>query len=109
MAFFEYRQNNSGGSFDAPNLTVIVEAPDAEIADVIAQRHGVYFDGCEKGIDCDCCGDRWSRAYGDGKPVPSLYGEPIEAADKSPIISMYAGLQHLVVFADGSTKEYPAA
>ena len=21
---------------------------------------GVYFDGCDIGLDCSCCGDRWS-------------------------------------------------
>jgi hypothetical protein len=62
--FFEYRQNNSGGSFDIDdNLTVrvIVEAKDQEQAIQIGENLGIYFDGCDKDMDCPCCGDRWYR------------------------------------------------
>ena len=59
--FFTYCQNNSGGVFDQ-NETVdvytIVEADSADEADRRAEAIGIYFDGCEKDIDCECCGDR---------------------------------------------------
>jgi hypothetical protein len=86
MPFFEYRQNNSGGGFDFDtddgiSVLVIIEAPDAETADFKARRIGIYFDGIDDGRDCDCCGDRWYSAYGEGDPVPSHYGTPLAEAD----------------------------
>jgi hypothetical protein len=60
--FFCFDQNNSGGSFVVDEkLThrVIVEADDEDEASDIGERLGVYFNGCEDGYDCDCCGDRW--------------------------------------------------
>lgn len=74
--FYAYRQNNSGGSFYGP-INVIIEADSAEEADHIATTHAdspIYFDGCSIGRDCDCCGDRWYRAY-DGHAEPLVYGE----------------------------------
>ena len=65
MAWFEYRQNNSGGSFDVDTkvcCTVWIEADGSDAADVKAGELGIYFDGCDSGPDCECCGDRWTRA-----------------------------------------------
>lgn len=62
--FYEIRQNNSGGSFDKNMPRCMwIEASSEEEACEIAEEHGVYFDGIEKGIDCHCCGDRWSRPW----------------------------------------------
>lgn len=71
--FFEFNQNNSGGTFitDASRGIgeyVIIEAADAKEANSLAQQKGLYFDGCESGQDCDCCGDRWYD--------PSACGDP---------------------------------
>ena len=41
--------------------TLHIEAKSAEQANQLAEQHGIYFDGVERGIDCDCCGDRWTR------------------------------------------------
>ena len=60
--WWQYDQNNSGGSYEGPACLVFVEATDAASADAIAQQHGIYFDGCDRGIDCACCGDRWDHA-----------------------------------------------
>jgi hypothetical protein len=84
--FFEYSQNNSGGGFDYDtndgiSVLVIIEAPDAETADFKARRIGIYFDGIDAGVDCDCCGDRWYSAHGGGDPVPSHYGTPLPEAN----------------------------
>jgi hypothetical protein len=83
MAFFEYHQNNSYGSFtvtDAISEFVIIEAANSKEADQKAETLGIYFDG---GGDCPCCGDRWRRADADGDDVPSLYGEPVEKFETS--------------------------
>lgn len=80
MPYFEYSQNNSGGVFihdkDVAEF-VIIEAPDAEAANTRAEEIGIYFDGCEDGRDCRCCGDRWHHAWNKGFSKPMLYGEPL--------------------------------
>ena len=63
MPLFQFRQNNSGGRWIGPKV-VVVRAPSAGQANQIAQDQGpVYFHGVAKGIDCDCCGDRWNRVH----------------------------------------------
>lgn len=63
MNFYEYRQNNSGGSFDMDlGENVYVQANDAEEANSIALNNGIYFDGVYYERDCACCGDRWYEA-----------------------------------------------
>lgn len=82
--WFHYRQNNSGGHFDYDpkegiSVNVYVEARDAKEADFRAEQIGIYFDGIENGMDCDCCGDRWtaqdwcsSEVNDDVVPAPDL-------------------------------------
>tara|TARA_R110000824_G_scaffold161892_1_gene337395 strand:- start:2273 stop:2641 length:369 start_codon:yes stop_codon:yes gene_type:complete len=82
LRWFTYQQNNSGGSFNkdsAVDRNVFVQAPSADEANEIAVKIGIYFDGCSRGIDCSCCGDRWRSVFTeeDGDPVPSLYGSPV--------------------------------
>jgi len=84
MPFFDFRQNNSGGSFISDHvrgisLTVVVEAADYREANERAEMIGLYFDGAG---DCSCCGNRWSEQWAgeDGDPVPSIYGVPLEEA-----------------------------
>lgn len=80
MSFFTFSQNNSGGSFvETDDLThyVIIEANTADEANTRAEFFGIYFDGCEDGRDCNCCGDRWDRASGSGDPVPLIYGHSV--------------------------------
>lgn len=62
--FFCYRQNNSGGSFvvdDNVTVNVYIQANSMDEANNIAESIGIYFNGCEMGRDCSCCGDRWYR------------------------------------------------
>lgn len=78
MKFYTYTQNNSGGSFDVDENVahyVIIEAENSDDADMIAEGVGVYFDGCSKGMDCECCGDRWYSAYREGSESPQIYGD----------------------------------
>ena len=65
MNWYHYHQNNSGGHFFVDNCVchnVFIEAPDLYSADAEAELHGIYFNGVEKGYDCECCGDRWYGA-----------------------------------------------
>lgn len=84
MAFYTFSQNNSGGSFeydDFQGIThhVIIEADNDREAIIEAERIGLYFNGCNEGRDCPCCGDRWSDWLdsSDGKEVPEVYGAPV--------------------------------
>lgn len=86
--FYTYDQNNSGGSFTVDEkagicIIVVIEAADADHANARAEDIGLYFDGCDKGMDCDCCGDRWYKVDNrDAKIVPSLYDTPIDEYTK---------------------------
>ncbi len=84
---YEYCQNNSGGSFTSVEWTgpedlggvfnsmegyrtkaydVWVMAESEAEADELVQKYaGVYFQGIEKGLDCECCGDRWYGGFED--------------------------------------------
>lgn len=82
LKWYHFDQNNSGGSFDIDacvDKSVYIQAYDAESANNIAESVGIYFDGCDAGLDCECCGDRWSRLYWDedGHEVPTCYGKPV--------------------------------
>jgi len=60
--FFEFSQNNSGGSFvvdDKVCHRLFIEAEDESKATRIAEDLGCYWNGVSNGMDCDCCGDRW--------------------------------------------------
>ena len=64
--WYEYSQNNSGGSHvydDNRGLSewVFIEADSAKDADNHAEAIGIYFNGVDDDRDCDCCGDRWYR------------------------------------------------
>jgi hypothetical protein len=77
MAWFEFDQNNSGGSFDIDpqcglGPRVWIEAIDYADANDRAEALGIYFDGCENERDCDCCGDRWYRQYDEGEELPVI-------------------------------------
>ncbi len=77
--YYTYVQNNSGGSFTGPAHYVIIKATSAKEANRIAEDHGLYFNGCDTGQDCDCCGDRWNEQYDDefGTESPMIYGMPV--------------------------------
>lgn len=86
--FFSFDQNNSGGSFvkdDSAGISeyVIIEANDSQHANRRAEDIGLYFNGCDTGNDCECCGDRWYQVSdSDATEVPESYGKPIETAKK---------------------------
>lgn len=79
--YYCFGQNNSGGSFTyRPNAGighfVIVEALDYRHANARAEQIGLYFNGCDSGMDCSCCGDRWSAQWSEdsGNDTPMVYG-----------------------------------
>jgi hypothetical protein len=79
MPLYTFSQNNSGGRFSGPALYVIVEAANGDEANYLAVDNGVYFDGCNEGMDCSCCGDRWSRQWRDiGSSEPMIYGKRLK-------------------------------
>jgi hypothetical protein len=77
--FYTFYQNNSGGSFDiTEDLAeyVIIEASNHEEANQIAESIGIYFNGCEARIDCECCGNRWYPvSQYEGTEEPEIFGE----------------------------------
>lgn len=101
--FFTYRQNNSLGVFHADDkvaVYVIIEADGAKEADQRAQDWaGIYFNGCDSGDDCPCCGDRWSEAWDDneGTEEPTIYGEPAQE---------YLGENNLAFVRAGDDQRY---
>ena len=77
LKWFTYVQNNSGGSFtvndDVANY-VIIQAHNADEANLIALEYGIYFGGVASGLDCSCCGDRWYMVNDDeGTNQPMIY------------------------------------
>jgi hypothetical protein len=62
MPYYRFKQSNSGGAFDTEQgYSVFVEAASPEAANTRAETVGIYFDGVSSGMDCSCCGDRWSE------------------------------------------------
>lgn len=77
--FYTFRQNNSGGVFevnDSVKHYVIIEADSAEEAnDIASENTDIYFNGVDKNMDCECCGDRWFVVDElDGTETPTIYG-----------------------------------
>lgn len=81
--WYTFSQNNSGGGFDVDEdsgigYAVIVEAESSGEASDRAEKIGLYFNGVEDGMDCECCGDRWHPVSDrDGKPEPMIYSEKV--------------------------------
>ena len=115
MPFFQFKQNNSGGSFmhdekSGIGYAVIIEAENAPLANHFAEEIGLYFDGVRDGRDCGCCGDRWSEAWKeDGDTVPSIYSQPVEEAakiDPKASWSSWWGLPIYVHYRDGRVVKH---
>lgn len=102
MKFFDFRQNNSGGTFhfdEKKGIThfVIIEAAHAEDAVSKAEAIGLYFNGHG---DCECCGERWSDDV-DAADEPMLYGEPARDYPATGTTWMPKGKEIVVHYADG--------
>jgi hypothetical protein len=104
MPWFHFRQNNTGGSFDGP-VHVLIEARNADYAnDRALVESPVYFDGCDDGFDCPCCGDRWYRAYAsEGTEQPKIYGVPLDEYDPNVPLTQWYDSDILVVPLEGDS------
>lgn len=72
--FYKFTQNPSCGMFDLSEEDkighfVFVEASDFRAANKKAEEIGLYFDGVDQDLDCDCCGDRWKAFSCEGIDV----------------------------------------
>lgn len=111
VAFFEFIQNNSGGTFSFNSERgishwVIIEAHSADEANRKAESIGLYFDG--RG-DCSCCGNRWYEARGKGDAVPSVYGEPAKEIKFGPWSrrrKWMGGPEGFIHYADGRIESF---
>lgn len=103
--FYTFRQNNSGGKFevnDSVKHYVIIEADNAEEANNIAgEKTDIYFNGVDKNIDCECCGDRWDEQdESDGTETPMIFGVDVfKYKDDLPIFKP----EYIVYYKDGHT------
>lgn len=90
MKWFQYTQNNSGGTFDQDDKVshyVLIQAPNASVADSLAEAMaGIYFNGVAEGNDCECCGDRWPAQWSDeGYDEPLIYGQPVSEYSEAAV------------------------
>lgn len=122
--WYEYSQNNSGGRFDIDDdvsIRVLIQAEDKYAANREARAVGIYFDGCIQGLDCDCCGDRWSEAWdaieefsvyswkgGRTGQRRKTYDSVVDYAQALADEDDWAGKQHSVVvhFANGAKTKF---
>lgn len=81
MSIYLFEQHNSGGVFHCNDKIchrVFIEAYDLDGAIDFATDIGIYFDGCDIGADCPCCGDRWYRPFDTDELVfPIKYSKEI--------------------------------
>jgi hypothetical protein len=106
--FFCFHQNNSGGSWKkGMPMYLIVEAVDAEDANRRAENAGAYFNGCDDGRDCSCCGDRWYAKWRDdeGTDEPCVYDKPFREYAASSDAKTWQHLATRVVYMDGRVEE----
>lgn len=108
-----YDQNNSGGSFticDEVAEYVFVEGMDQADIDRRAQDKGIYFDGCDTGQDCPCCGNRWSRVY-ETFEGPQIYGQVLDKFFETKRCAWaHAGEPYVIIhYLNGKTKIYDPA
>lgn len=81
LKWFEFNQHGSNGYFEVNDKvcsTLFIEAESFEKAKLKAEELGCYWDGVLKGIDCPCCGDRWT-AYDCEVNLEKMMAEGIEA------------------------------
>ena len=105
LKFYTFRQTNTGGKFEVnKNISqfVLIEALSYKEANERAEGIGIYFNGCESGLDCDCCGDRWDELdeYNKGTESPEIYGKkPSEYVSYSPF-----DYEYRIHFANGNIE-----
>lgn len=117
--FYEYRQNNSGGTFHLDkksglSVLVIFEADSAVEANHRAEDAGIYFDGLDTGRDCYCCGTRWDPLVDNefGSDEPSMYRTPLSNKEEVgkfsdyTLRSLYPTPFGYIHYADGTKQSF---
>lgn len=82
MNWYKFSQNNSGGSFitnDKVCHMLYIEAETFKEAVIKAESLGCYWNGVADGIDCPCCGDRWTRWRDDPIDIDKYIDDGYEA------------------------------
>lgn len=108
MAWYEWTQNNSGGSFDVDDKIthrLFIEAETKDEAEAKAESIGVYYDGCQSGMDCECCGDRWYEGHELELPYYSGAETVEEAAQYLADKYGWCSPDARIFYKDGSVKE----
>jgi hypothetical protein len=110
MGVYVFDQNNSYGRWKGPAKNIIVEATDVEAAQRGAEAAGAYWNGCASGVDCPCCGDRWSKPWND-KPNYETVEEAVRALSdnrwRRPEWEEEAGGLYVIVRASPMRSEGP--
>lgn len=116
LKWYQFRQNNSGGRFtqnDSVGTYVLIQARSGEEANDLAEdKAGIYFNGCDDGQDCSCCGDRWYRTSSDdGDKEPLIYDTPVEDYFSSPSngLRSFFNTTAVVYYFDGTKIVYEEA
>lgn len=110
--FYIFQQNNSGGRFKIDEkrgigYLVAVEARNAKEANNKASDIGLYFDGFVNGLDCPCCGDRWSRVYEDKYDASNSVGELKERYSRDSYLKKEKDkLKSFIHYYDGKFEEF---
>jgi hypothetical protein len=109
MKWYQYTQNNSGGHMVVDERVsdyVLIQARNGAHADERAEEIGIYFNGVDDGMDCECCGDRWYPQSGcqSGDESPMVYGR--EPDDESATRIYPIGCDKPVSIADALKKSW---
>jgi hypothetical protein len=110
MKYYLFRQNNSGGHFDINDMLapyVFVQAKSKKQANKRAKRVGIYFDGCDEGRDCPCCGDRWSNTISTAAYTKEEMEEFISQKKEDPMLTRrgwHEARVHHDKFFEGSSR-----
>ena len=86
---------------------VLIQARNGAHADERAEEIGIYFNGVDDGMDCECCGDRWyPTKYADNKgdETPRVYNRPPD--DESATRIYPIGCDKPVSIADALKKSW---
>ena len=102
LEWYQFRQNNSGGSFtinEDVDINVLIQANSASEANEIAPYVGIYFNGVNDELDCECCGDRWYKVYnGDGTEYPMVYDEQINNKTAGVKLYPYGSIEETIYY-----------
>ena len=86
MPLFQFRQNNAHGRYVGPK-NVVIQADNAADANAIAANsRDIYFNGVAKGIDCDCCGDRWHIVH--DSDADDILGVNVDNPDSADFVKL---------------------